>query len=82
MGRVGYMLEDRVSPVEEFLGTLERVVASGTVLDPEPVTELLTLRRGTLVDTLTPREREVLKLRCRASTTARSPPRWSSPNAP
>ncbi|MEU6548846.1 response regulator transcription factor [Streptomyces sp. NPDC046915] len=61
-GGVGYLLKDRVGRVDEFLDALERVAAGGTALDPEVVTELLTRRRGTPVDTLTPREREVLKL--------------------
>jgi DNA-binding NarL/FixJ family response regulator len=59
---VGYLLKDRVGRVDEFLDALERVVAGGTALDPEVVTELLTRRRDTPLDSLTPREREVLKL--------------------
>ena len=58
---VGYLLKDRVGRVEEFLEALDRVAAGGTALDPEVVTELLA-RRRTPLDTLTPREREVLKL--------------------
>ncbi|MCK9929639.1 response regulator transcription factor [Frankia sp. Mgl5] len=58
---VGYLLKDRVGRVEEFLDALNRVAAGGTALDPEVVTELLTRRRSPL-DSLTPREREVLKL--------------------
>ncbi|MER7569145.1 response regulator transcription factor [Streptomyces sp. NPDC097941] len=59
---VGYLLKDRVGRVDEFLDALERVEAGGTALDPEVVTELLTRRRDTPLDSLTPREREVLKL--------------------
>ncbi|WP_406158696.1 response regulator transcription factor [Streptomyces sp. NBC_00882] len=59
---VGYLLKDRVGRVDEFLDALERVAAGGTALDPEVVTELLTRRRDTPLDSLTPREREVLKL--------------------
>ncbi|MFE3857313.1 LuxR C-terminal-related transcriptional regulator [Streptomyces griseorubiginosus] len=59
---VGYLLKDRVGRVDEFLDALERVVGGGTALDPEVVTELLTRRRDTPLDSLTPREREVLKL--------------------
>ena len=58
---VGYLLKDRVGRVEEFLAALDRVAAGGTALDPEVVTELLA-RRRTPLDSLTPREREVLKL--------------------
>jgi DNA-binding NarL/FixJ family response regulator len=59
---VGYLLKDRVGRVDEFLDALERVAAGGTALDPEVVSELLTRRKDTPVDSLTPREREVLKL--------------------
>ncbi|WP_405557168.1 response regulator transcription factor [Streptomyces canus] len=59
---VGYLLKDRVGRVDEFLDALERVAAGGTALDPEVVTELLTRRRDTPLDSLTPREREVLEL--------------------
>ncbi|MBR7832935.1 response regulator transcription factor [Actinospica durhamensis] len=59
---VGYLLKDRIGRVDEFLDALERVASGGTALDPEVVTELMTRRRGTPVDTLTAREREVLQL--------------------
>jgi len=59
---VGYLLKDRIGRVDEFLDALERVAAGGTALDPEVVTELMTRRRGTPLDTLTAREREVLHL--------------------
>ncbi|CAM5262183.1 DNA-binding response regulator OS=Streptomyces alboniger OX=132473 GN=CP975_09770 PE=4 SV=1 [Streptomyces alboniger] len=61
-GGLGYLLKDRVGRVDEFLDALERVAAGGTALDPEVVTELLTRRRDSPLDSLTPREREVLKL--------------------
>ncbi|WP_053748780.1 response regulator [Streptomyces sp. MMG1533] len=59
---VGYLVKDRVGRVDEFLEALERVAAGGTALDPEVVTELLTRRRDSPLDSLTPREREVLAL--------------------
>ncbi|QUQ64323.1 LuxR C-terminal-related transcriptional regulator [Kutzneria sp. CA-103260] len=59
---VGYLLKDRVGRVDEFLEALDRVAAGGTALDPEVVTELLTRRRNSPLDSLTPREREVLEL--------------------
>ncbi len=59
---VGYLLKDRIGRVDEFLDALQRVAAGGTALDPEVVAELLTRRRGSPLDSLTPREREVLKL--------------------
>ncbi|WP_416975091.1 response regulator [Streptomyces sp. 4F14] len=59
---VGYLLKDRVGRVDEFLDALDRVASGGTALDPEVVTELMTRRRDSPLDQLTPREREVLKL--------------------
>ncbi|HEY9372763.1 response regulator transcription factor [Streptomyces sp.] len=59
---VGYLLKDRVGRVDEFLDALDRVAGGGTALDPEVVTELMARRRDDPLDTLTPREREVLEL--------------------
>ncbi|MFI6431564.1 LuxR C-terminal-related transcriptional regulator [Rhodococcus oryzae] len=58
---VGYLLKDRVADVADFIDAVERVAAGGTVIDPDVVQQLLarTPRNDTL-DTLTPREREVL----------------------
>jgi DNA-binding NarL/FixJ family response regulator len=59
---VGYLLKDRVGRVDEFLDALDRVATGGTALDPEVITELMTRRRDSPLDHLTPREREVLQL--------------------
>jgi DNA-binding NarL/FixJ family response regulator len=59
---IGYLLKDRIGRVEEFLDALSRVAAGGTALDPEVVTELLSRRHTTPLESLTPRELEVLKL--------------------
>jgi DNA-binding NarL/FixJ family response regulator len=61
--RLGYLLKDRVGDVEEFAGTLRRVVAGGSALDPEVVARLLASTRddGPL-NSLSAREREVLVL--------------------
>jgi DNA-binding NarL/FixJ family response regulator len=60
---VGYLLKDRVADVDEFVDALERVGRGGTALDPEVVTQLFGAgRRRDALDTLTPREREVLGL--------------------
>ncbi len=60
---VGYLLKDRVADVREFVDALERIAAGGTVLDPEVVTQLMgASRRTDSVDSLTPRERQVLQL--------------------
>ncbi|AOS61271.1 LuxR C-terminal-related transcriptional regulator [Actinoalloteichus hymeniacidonis] len=61
-GGVGYLLKDRVSRVETFLDALRRVADGGTAMDPEVVAQLLVRRDGDAVDTLTPRELEVLRL--------------------
>jgi len=58
-GGVGYLLKDRVGNVAEFVSALERVAAGGTALDPEVVGQLL---RSRVLDSLTPRERDVLAL--------------------
>ncbi|HTW13547.1 MAG TPA: response regulator transcription factor [Nocardioides sp.] len=61
-GAVGYLLKDRVSDVEEFVEGVRRVLAGGTVLDPEVVATIMARRREEPVDRLSPREREVLAL--------------------
>jgi DNA-binding NarL/FixJ family response regulator len=58
---VGYLLKDRIGHVNEFVDALQRVVAGGTVVDPEVVRQMLRRRRDPL-DALTAREREVLAL--------------------
>jgi DNA-binding NarL/FixJ family response regulator len=58
---VGYLLKDRVAEVSEFVSAVVRVAEGGTVLDPEVVRQLLgRSRKGDVLSTLTPREREVL----------------------
>ena len=60
---VGYLLKDRVADVGDFVDALRRVAAGGPVLDPEVVAQLLARRRrDDPLETLTPREREVLGL--------------------
>lgn len=62
-GGVGYLLKDRVADVDGFLDALERVVAGGTVLDPEVVAALVSGAQGSRpLARLTPRERDVLTL--------------------
>jgi DNA-binding NarL/FixJ family response regulator len=48
--------------VPDFLESLRRVAAGGTVLDPEVVAQLVARRRSDPLDDLTPREQEVLRL--------------------
>jgi DNA-binding NarL/FixJ family response regulator len=61
--RSGYLLKSRVTDVEEFLETLDRVLKGGSAVDPALVQELVAARRvhDPLAE-LSPREREVLAL--------------------
>jgi DNA-binding NarL/FixJ family response regulator len=59
----GYLLKSRVTDVDEFIETLERIVKGGSVVDPALVQELVAARRvDDPLHVLTPREREVLSL--------------------
>jgi DNA-binding NarL/FixJ family response regulator len=61
--RLGYLLKDRVSDIDDFAATLRSVAAGGSALDPQIVAGLLAGRRtdGPL-SSLSGREREVLAL--------------------
>ncbi|MFJ7244732.1 response regulator [Kitasatospora sp. NPDC098652] len=59
---IGYLLKERVARTSEFVDALHRVAAGGTALDPEIVNGLMHGGRRNRVDSLTPREREVLEL--------------------
>lgn len=56
---IGYLLKDRVSQITEFLEALRTVASGGMTLDPLVIKQLLGRRRDP-VDSLTPREGEVL----------------------
>ena len=59
----GYLLKSRVTDVDEFIHTLERIVKGDSVVDPALVQELVAARRvDDPLDELSPREREVLSL--------------------
>ena len=61
--RSGYLLKDRVTDVDEFVETLERIVKGASVVDPALVQELVAARRvDDPLDDLSPREHEVLAL--------------------
>jgi DNA-binding NarL/FixJ family response regulator len=61
--RIGYLLKDRVTDVENFLGTLQSIVKGGSVVDPTLVRELVGAPRAEdPLMVLTAREREVLAL--------------------
>lgn len=60
---IGYLLKSRVTDVEEFIDTLGRIAAGGSVVDPALVRELVDARRrNDPLAVLSPREREVLAL--------------------
>ena len=61
--RTGYLLKDRVADVATFTDAVRRVAGGGSALDPEVVALLLgRRRREDPLETLTPREQEVLGL--------------------
>jgi DNA-binding NarL/FixJ family response regulator len=61
--RSGYLLKSRVTDVDDFVETIERIAAGGSVVDPALVRELVGARqRDDPLAELTPREREVLEL--------------------
>jgi DNA-binding NarL/FixJ family response regulator len=61
--RIGYLLKSRVIDVDEFIGTLGRISAGGSVVDPGLVQTLVTVRRAEdPLTALTAREQEVLAL--------------------
>jgi DNA-binding NarL/FixJ family response regulator len=58
---VGYLLKDRLADIDRLTEAVERVAAGGSVLDPEVVAQMLGRSRAEgPLDSLTPREREVL----------------------
>jgi len=61
--RLGYVLKQRLTDVDDFVDTLRRVADGESALDPEVVSRLLarTTEEGPL-RTLTPRERDVVQL--------------------
>jgi DNA-binding NarL/FixJ family response regulator len=69
-GAVGYLLKDRVSDVREFVDGVRRVLAGGTVLDPEVVATVMARQRDEPMDRLTAREKEVLALMAEGQSNA------------
>jgi DNA-binding NarL/FixJ family response regulator len=69
--RLGYLLKSRVTDVAEFIETVERIAAGGSVVDPSLVQELvMARRRRDPLDVLSPREREVLTLMAEGASNA------------
>ena len=61
--RIGYLLKSRVTDVDDFLVTLERIAKGASVVDPALVQELVAARRvNDPLEDLSPREHEVLAL--------------------
>jgi DNA-binding NarL/FixJ family response regulator len=61
--RTGYLLKSRVTDVDDFVETLERIVKGASVVDPALVQELVAARRvNDPLEHLSPREREVMAL--------------------
>ncbi len=61
--RLGYMLKDRISNVQEFTDAVKRVGGGGSVIDPEVVMRLVgRARQSNPLDVLTEKERAVLEL--------------------
>ena len=59
---VGYLLKDRVVEVAEFVDSVRRVVAGGSAIDAEVVSQILhRSKRARELERLTPRERDVLE---------------------
>ncbi|MBP2320542.1 DNA-binding NarL/FixJ family response regulator [Kibdelosporangium banguiense] len=61
-GGVGYLLKERVADVAEFVDAVHRVARGGTCIDQEVISQLMARGRRNPIDSLTPREREVLGL--------------------
>jgi DNA-binding NarL/FixJ family response regulator len=61
--RTGYLLKSRITDVDDFLATLDRIVRGAAVVDPALVQELVAARRvDDPLQVLSPRERDVLAL--------------------
>jgi DNA-binding NarL/FixJ family response regulator len=61
--RIGYLLKSRITDVDDFIETLERIAKGGSVVDPALVRELVTARkRNDPLAVLSEREQEVLAL--------------------
>ena len=60
---IGYLLKSRVTDIDEFIGSLQRVAKGGSVVDPALVAELVAARhRDDPLEALSMREQEVLRL--------------------
>ncbi|MEO3763446.1 response regulator transcription factor [Streptomyces sp. B8F3] len=71
-GGVGYLLKDRVFDADQFIDAVRRVAGGGTAMDPQVISQLLSRRaaQDQPVNTLTPREREVMELMAQGRSNA------------
>jgi DNA-binding NarL/FixJ family response regulator len=68
---VGYVLKSRVTKVDDFIQTVDRVIDGGSVIDPAIVRELVGVRRREdRLERLTVREREVLAIMAEGASNA------------
>lgn len=70
---VGYLLKQRIADVERFIADLHRIVAGGSVLDPEVVAAMVDRHRADddPVSRLTDRQRDVLELMAQGRSNAK-----------
>ena len=77
---IGYLLKSRITVVDEFLETLDRIRRGGSVIDPSLVQELVAAqRRDDPLSMLSNREREVLGLMAEGRSNAGSAVGCGSP---